>query len=131
MKIIIEVLLGIWQLPTVIVGGILIAFIRIFDKNSDFEDYKDVWVVLKTSWPIGVSFGPIIIVYNRASSNTMRHEYGHSIQSKILGPLYLLIVGIPSFVGNILTRMLILRPENYYKRFPENWADKIAGVVRK
>ena len=26
------------------------------------------------------------------------HEYGHTIQSLILGPLYLFVVGIPSFV---------------------------------
>jgi len=29
---------------------------------------------------------------------TLVHEYGHTIQSIILGPLYLLIIGIPSSI---------------------------------
>lgn len=29
---------------------------------------------------------------------TLKHEYGHSIQSKILGPLYLIVIGLPSLM---------------------------------
>lgn len=30
------------------------------------------------------------------SEKTIKHEYGHQLQSYILGPLYLLIIGLPS-----------------------------------
>jgi hypothetical protein len=30
------------------------------------------------------------------------HEYGHTIQSRLTGPLYLPMVGVPSLIGSIL-----------------------------
>jgi hypothetical protein len=41
-----------------------------------------------------------------------------------------LVVGLPSIVMNILTRLGVLKNENYYKRWPESWADEIAEIVR-
>lgn len=32
------------------------------------------------------------------SDSTIKHEYGHTIQSKYLGWLYLIIIGLPSIV---------------------------------
>jgi len=78
----------------------------------------------------GVSLGKYIIISHNAGSQTLSHEYGHCLQSEKLGILYLLVVGLPSITMNIMTRMGILEPENYYKRFPENWADKLGGVRR-
>ena len=78
----------------------------------------------------GVSLGKYIIIRYNASLNTLNHEYGHCLQSEKLGPLYLLVVGIPSITMNILTRWGILKSERYYKRFPENWADTLGGVKR-
>lgn len=91
----------------------------------------------------GISLGDYIIMDNcrfKLSKEELRksinHEYGHSIQSKKLGWLYLLIVGIPSIFRNIYDR-LFHRKWNYDKRckwyydgFPENWADKLGGVER-
>ena len=37
------------------------------------------------------------------SKRLLVHEYGHTIQSLILGPLYLIVIGIPS-IGNCETR---------------------------
>ena len=39
---------------------------------------------------------------DNVSSFLLRHEYGHTIQSLILGPFYLLLVGIPSMAWNRL-----------------------------
>ena len=36
---------------------------------------------------------------------TQRHELGHSIQSRILGPLYLILIAIPSVLWNAMSRM--------------------------
>ncbi len=36
------------------------------------------------------------------SSFLLEHEYGHSVQSLILGPAYLPVVGLPSFLWNRL-----------------------------
>ena len=55
------------------------------------------------------------------------HEYGHTVQSLILGPLYLLVIAIPSVIwsrrfGRRYAQYLA-RNVNYTDRFPENHAD--------
>ena len=60
------------------------------------------------------------------------HEYGHSIQSRWLGPLYLPIVGLPSTlrVGYAVAYKWIhkRRWSGYYRGFPERWADELGGA---
>jgi len=65
------------------------------------------------------------------------HEHGHRIQSRILGPLYLLLVGLPSIIRNIYARLLLKKgvPEKdivewHYRYYPENWADSLMDVKR-
>ena len=61
---------------------------------------------------------------------TLVHEYGHTIQSIILGPLYLLIIGIPSSIwamtfnnkGNTIS---------YYSFYTEKWANALGEKVTK
>jgi hypothetical protein len=60
----------------------------------------------------------------------IKHEYGHTLQSKMLGWLYLPIICVPSLILFTLTTIDILDYADYYKRFPENWADKLGGVRR-
>jgi hypothetical protein len=54
----------------------------------------------------------------------------------ILGWLYLPLVGLPSIIGNIWDRLFHKkwssdrREKWYYSRYPENWADKLGGVIR-
>ena len=69
----------------------------------------------------------------------IKHEQGHCRQSVMLGPLYLVVVGIPSALLNALTRLQSSRYDllkrigheaywNYYKVYPERWADRLGGV---
>jgi hypothetical protein len=44
------------------------------------------------------------------------------------GPLYLIVVGLPSIIQNILGKLGIISDLNYYKRYPENWANKLVGI---
>lgn len=56
---------------------------------------------------------------------TIRHEYGHFKQSMMLGPLYLVLVGLWSIIRAGLN---LYRNGQYYNGYPENWADKLGGV---
>ena len=126
MKLALKIL---WQLPQTLVGLLVYLVITITDKtHSTHRDENVLWVY--TKHPIGVSFGTVIIVCRACSNITCQHEQGHSKQSLYLGWLYLLIVGFPSITFNILTQWNILKRENYYKRFPENWADNIMKIKR-
>ena len=63
----------------------------------------------------------------------IRHEYGHTIQSLILGPLYLPIVGIPSLIWSVYYRRKCRRfpALQYYSFYTERWADRLGHIDRK
>lgn len=111
-----EVLLYLWQLPQNLVGLLVILF-----SNAE-KDWDDYWI---TNYRFGVSLGRYIIVNKNCTMDTIKHERGHQKQSLYLGPLYLIIIGLPSAIGNILHRFIKF---NYYKQPWEAWADKLGGV---
>lgn len=122
-----------WELPQTVLALILLLFTKKYRK----ERYKSSVVFWRDKVRWGVSLGRFILlgkIYESLGTEfammTVKHEYGHSIQSLIFGPLYLIAIGIPSIVFNILTRLRILSGETYYERYPENWADKLGGVFR-
>lgn len=60
------------------------------------------------------------------------HEYGHTIQSLILGPVYLLAVGVPSTLWGFLPCLRRRRREqgaSYFSFFPERWANQLGERV--
>lgn len=60
---------------------------------------------------------------------TIKHELGHCIQSRYLGPLYLLVIGIPSITWVMLRRMIPeLRKYNYYDFYTESWSNKLMNI---
>ena len=119
-------LLAIWQAPQILLG-LLVALVLKARPSLRLDCGARVWWC---SALLGVSFGPIIVLYERAELRDQLHEIGHSKQSLLLGPFYLLVVGILSLAMNLLTRAKVLRADRYYNRWPESWADKLGGVVR-
>lgn len=122
-----------WQLPQHLLALLLIHVVfrkRCKKVTLRFGDRDiDVWCVSK--WKNGVSLGNYILLdlaaYRR---EVVKHEYGHSIQSLYFGWLYLPVIGLSSGIMNIISR---LNPsstfaKNYYNRWPENWANKLASV---
>ena len=64
--------------------------------------------------------------------NYMAHEYGHTIQSHKLGPLYLLVIGLPSVIWNGCFKNYRKKHNiSYYSFYTESWADKLTGVKRE
>ena len=60
------------------------------------------------------------------------HEYGHTIQSLFLGPLYLIVMGIPSTIWGFLPNLSKKRRENnisYFSFFTEKWANALGEMV--
>ena len=56
------------------------------------------------------------------------HEFGHTIQSLIFGPLYLFAVGIPSIVWSFLPMFVRKREKeqiSYFSVYPERWANRL------
>lgn len=82
------------------------------------------------NWPMtsGISLGWFQFTHKNGGKTVSSHEVGHSIQSVILGPLYLFVIGIPSIIWCALYKKLGYT--NYYAFYTEKWADSIAGIKR-
>lgn len=121
--------LFVWQLPQTLLGFSLFIIMRATGKViSSYAQHGVVRVYLKKVFFGGVSLGQFAFIDERYGEETMTHEaVGHGTQSRILGPLYLPTVGLVSLIKNILTRMRILDRKNYYRRWPESWAQSITG----
>lgn len=116
-----------WGLPQTIVGSILFLKYR----NSPHHTYRGSIV---TNWPRrgGISLGMFTFVDNskEAKEYIQKHEYGHTIQSLVLGPLYLIVVGIPSFTWGNLPYFVRKRNKEkiaYNSFFVERNADRLGG----
>ncbi len=68
------------------------------------------------------------------SHRLLVHEYGHTIQSLILGPFYLIVMGIPSTLWGFLPYFNKKRINNrlsYFSFFTEKWANFLGERVLK
>lgn len=109
---------------------------------------------IRTKWKTmnGISLGLFIFVPDENEPNLLRasptqpsilkercdrisvHEYGHTIQSLILGPLYLFTVGFVSLAWSRLNRYKQLRKQYgvpYSFCWPEQWADYLGETLLK
>ena len=99
---------------------------------------EEVWhynaakiIILDSAFFSGVSLGRYILLNKMYSKTDAKHEYGHTIQGFIFGSLYLFFIGIPSVVNNLLARVNRKIRVDYYRRYPENWVDKLGGVRKR
>ena len=74
----------------------------------------------------------VAVLTNLYKLDYIAHEYGHTIQSKKLGPLYLLVIGLPSLIwAGCFDKYRQKRGVSYYSFYSEKWADKLGGVERE
>lgn len=95
--------------------------------------------VVQTIWPLksGLSLGMFIFTpiedSKESDENEWKeycdeitvHEYGHTFQALLLGPLYLIVIGIPSITWELIPAFRKLRDEKNYPYtwlFCEKWA---------
>lgn len=114
-----NIILYIWQLPQNLLG-ILIKYIV---KAELVYNGLYFWKLRS-----GLSLGSYIFVNEHCTDSTILHELGHRKQSCILGPLYLLVIGIPSFLWASLRQLGLFKSKSYYWFYTEKWANKLGGV---
>jgi hypothetical protein len=121
-----NILLTLWQLPQILIGWVLLLFYR----PSSHKDYwAGVRVYLSPKMRGGISLGSVVILGENPSDKTLVHELGHCIQSRRLGWLYLIVIGLPSILW-AATHKWLAPNKSYYWFYTEKWADKIAGIDR-
>ena len=113
----------IWQLPQNVIALFMLPFLGKL-KLIRNEHLNLCFMGEKMSG--GISLGNFSFV----SPTSARHEtsiihenYGHAVQSHILGPLYLFVVGIPSILHTFHRKCPC-----YYHFYTEKWANNLAGL---
>lgn len=132
MKAIKKELLLLWQLPqlflSLVVGIFFEAFGRVKEKTWIDDPLDDIpaWYISPMSGAF--SLGLAVFIHDPLRSDPLcRHEYGHCLQSRILGPFYLLVIGIPSLLW--AAYHTAFRPKrSYYWFYTERWANRLGGV---
>ena len=128
MKYIRNLILFIWQLPQHIVAIIYFGYLVMMCKDLGVDSRYKQATVIPCIMRGAVTLGNYVFVgLNSEYKETVKHELGHTIQSKILGPLYLIVIGIPSITYCGLRRLFpSLRKKNYYNFYTERTANYLS-----
>lgn len=117
-----SVLQIIWGLPQTLLG--FAVFLRLH-KKPHFRYHGAI--VTRWNKRTGLSLGFFLFIpEGEEGKEFIVHEYGHTIQSLLLGPLYLIVVGIPSLLWcNLPLFEKIRRTQkiSYQAFFTECWAN--------
>lgn len=121
-----------WGLPQNIVGLIL----TLAHSKNVKEFFHGALVTYHNEDWGGISLGMFILMNGNRdetwSSGTRVHEFGHTIQSLILGPLYLFVIGLPSIIWCNGKKFIKMRKEDgvsYFSFYPEKWANHLGSKI--
>ena len=124
---ILYILLIIWQLPQILVAITMMPFLGKMELIS-FKKYCYAFKCKNMSG--GISLGLFAFLSESLSSSrphVMHEQEGHTVDSKIFGPLYLFVIGLPSLIwAGCRNRE---KHPCYYSFYTERWANKHAGLT--
>ena len=107
----------------------LVMFLACKMLGCKSKKYKNA-VVTKWNNKYGsVSLGMFWFVTDDEDETLVAHEYGHSLQSLFLGPLFFFVIGIPSicwaaFGDNYRKK----HNKTYYEFYTESWSNELVGL---
>ena len=122
-------LMYIWQAPQM-----LAALIWYLIRHKDITEKitGTFYTVYRGTNAGGMTLGDKVFLGNNYRGEYLQliiaHESGHVLQSKYLGPLYLLIIGIPSLLWAWLHKT-IAPSKSYWSFYTEKWANDLGGVA--
>lgn len=129
MRTLLSILLYVWQLPQNLLGLLFLLFLRPVEEVRD-TGYAKVYRSRRMSGGISLGQYAFVSMVSARDEKAILHEgVGHPRQSRILGPLYLIVIGLPSLLWAWLGDM-IAPGKSYYWFYTERWADRLGGVKR-
>lgn len=127
-----------WEAPQTALGAVTLGVEAARKRIVEIEVEDGRLIVESTG--TGISLGHIVFWsrentrWHDLDERNRAHEIGHTKQSRLLGWLYLPLVGLPSIsraAYALVFREVTGRPwTRYYQGYPENWADRLGGVTR-
>lgn len=117
------------------IAGLLVRAV-VLAKHGDYKLGKYHCAVM-TKWDKKGSMGLGMFIFFGHSDapdaeNVKSHEFGHTVQSAWLGPLFLPVIGIESWLWANLPSCRKKREEQgikYCSFYPEKWANKVGEHV--
>ena len=113
--------------------GLIVFLVHVKDRHSFYHG------AIVTRWQMrsSAALGPFVFLAKGDSADEhpgslLVHEYGHTIQSLILGPLFLPVIGIPSLLWAGLPYCKKKRAEkqiSYFSFYTESWANLLGGRI--
>ena len=131
-------LLMFWELPQNILGAFLFIFFAVFSDSVILDD-DDSLEMYSPMMRGAISLGIFRVYAYKYLGNGARYvelvrkheKEGHRKQSMMLGPLYLIVIGLPSLIWATLhSYVKRIGAVDYYSFYTEKWADRLAGVKR-
>lgn len=117
-----------WALPQNLVGGI--AYLILSRKHEHERFHNSVITYVEKKGFGGVSIGIFIFINPDKKQDLLHdvriHEYGHTIQSLFLGPVWPFIIALPSVIWCGVPALIKYRKEHdvsYYWLYCEGWAN--------
>ncbi len=122
-----------WCLPQTLSG---LALMLTRYRHCPRSFYHGAIVVAHDGNFGGVSLGGVTFVSEGLSPKLFgmvrAHEYGHCVQSLLLGPLYLPLIALPSGLWcnlPVFVRKRAAEQISYYSFFTERWANRLTLAV--
>ena len=118
-----------WGLPVNLVGGIGFLICTKL-KGRRYQRFGYSYIVYLPWNAGGLSMGLFIFIKDRQevnpwTYNTRIHEYGHTWQCLLLGPLYYVVIALPSVIWcNFFSSYRKKNNVSYYKLYCEAWANR-------
>ncbi len=131
---------ALWELPQNALGALNFAWNGVRKRIERVVVDRERLMIELREGGAGVSLGTFVFwsrhdhPFVPVGAENRDHELGHSIQSRLLGPMYLPLVGVPSVARVVYAvghrAITGKRWAHYYDGYPERWADRLGAVNR-
>ena len=125
-----------WGLPVNLVGGLIYLFCTKIKKRKH-QRFGYAYITYLPWNSGGLSLGLFIFMKadhpnEKWTYNTRIHEYGHTWQCLLLGPIYYIVIAIPSAIWcNCFEGYRKKNNVSYYKLYCEAWANAFGQKFSK
>ena len=124
-----------WGIVQNIAGAVMTVALLVKNPRRRRFAYHGALVVEWETSGGSMAMGMFIFFGHRGRADAAQvlvHEYGHTVQSCILGPTYLFVIGLPSVLWANLPGLQRSRWENdrsYFDFYTEKWANRCGEAV--
>ncbi len=115
-----------WGIPQTLLGFLLFLWLTV-KRPRRKRSYFHGAVVSQWSLTYSLSLGMFIFHGRPQDTDVLVHEWGHTVQSLVLGPFYLFAVGLPSAVWCVFPPVVRRRRRRHIKYtsfYCEKWASR-------